>query len=249
MRFIKLGGIIDISTKDIPGKASMVLFTVGCNFKCNYCHNKYLLQPDIGKYYQIEDLIRIIESNSLVSGVSITGGEPTLQNDLLELCKEIKKIGKYLSIDTNGSNPAVIESISPYINRIAIDLKGPLEPEKLKKITGVKVDISKIKETIDFLKTQKDINFEIRTTYVESLLSSIDIKIIINSLKSLEFKGNFVLQQDQYSEGVGEKYKNIFLKTEHENMVDLIQPFKTKEFPFKIFLRDEIVGYCNINKL
>ena len=249
MSTIKLGGIIDISTKDIPGKASMVLFTVGCNFKCNYCHNKYLLQPDIGKYYQIEDLIRIIESNSLVSGVSITGGEPTLQNDLLELCKEIKKIGKYLSIDTNGSNPAVIESISPYINRIAIDLKGPLEPEKLKKITGVKVDISKIKETIEFLKTQKDINFEIRTTYVESLLSSIDIKIIINSLKSLDFKGNFVLQQDQYSEGVGEKYKNIFLKTEHENMVELIQPFKNIKFPFKIFLRDEIVGYCNINKL
>ncbi len=248
MRFIKLGGIIDISTKDIPGKASMVLFTVGFNFKCNYCHNKYLLQPDIGKNYQIEDLIRIIESNSLVSGVSITGGEPTLQNDLLELCKEIKKIGKYLSIDTNGSNPAVIESISPYINRIAIDLKGPFEPEKLKKITGVKVDISKIKETIEFLKTQKDINFEIRTTYVESLLSSIDIKIIINSLKSLEFKGNFVLHQYQYSEGVCEKYKNVFLKTEHENMVELIQPFKNIEFPFKIFLRDEIVGYCNINK-
>ena len=60
---IKLGGIIDISTKDIPGKASIVLFTIGCNFKCEYCHNKYLLQPDIGKNYQIEELVIIIESN------------------------------------------------------------------------------------------------------------------------------------------------------------------------------------------
>ncbi len=249
MCVIKLGGIIDISTKDIPGKASIVLFTVGCNFKCDYCHNKYLLQPGVGRIYQIGELVRIIESNSLVSGVSITGGEPTLQNDLLKLCKDIKKIGKYISIDTNGSNPAVVKTISPYINRIALDLKGPLNQDRYENITRIKLNLDNIIQTIDFLNTQEGFDFEIRTTYLENLLTPEDIGDIVYSLKKREFKGIFVVQQYQYSEGVGEKFKEIFLKPEHENLVKVIQPFKNIELPFKIFLRDEIVGYCNINKL
>ncbi len=248
---MKLGGILDISTKDIPHKSAMVLFTVGCNFKCEYCHNKYLLQLNVGREYNINELIDKVSTNLLVSGVSITGGEPTLQKDLPELCKEIKEIGKYLSIDTNGSNPAVIKAISPYINRVALDLKGPLEPKKLEKITGVKVNINRIIETFEFLKDKKEIEFEVRTTYVDSILSSIDIQNIIFTLKELKFSGNFVLQQYQFSEGVGEEFKKIFSKPEHDKLINILRPYKNLELelPFKIFLRDEIVGYCAINDL
>jgi len=246
---MKIGGIIDISTKDIPHKSAMVIFTVGCNFKCDYCHNKYLLQPDVGRQYEINELINQIKTNELVSGVSITGGEPTLQNDLLELCIEIQKIGKYLSIDTNGSNPDVIKKIAPYINRVALDLKGPLEPKKFEKITGIKVDLAKIKDTIEFLKMQNEIDFEIRTTYVERLLTSDDISEIINFLESVGFKGNFVLQQYQFVEGVGEEFKKIFSKPEHDLLVNLLKPYKDVKLPFKVFLRDEIIGYCNINEV
>jgi pyruvate formate lyase activating enzyme len=168
---------------------------------------------------------------------------------LPELCREIKEIGKYLSIDTNGSNPTVLKIISSYVNRVALDLKGPLEPEKLERITGVKVDINKIRETFDFLKAQKDIDFEIRTTYVESLLSSSDIENIIYTLRELEFTGNFVLQQYQFSEGVGEEFKRIFSKPEHDTLVTILKPYRDLELPFKIFLRDEIVGYCAIHEL
>ena len=246
---MKIGGILDISTKDIPHKSAMVLFTVGCNFKCEFCHNKYLLQPNVGREYSIKELIGKIRTNSLVSGVSITGGEPTLQKDLSELCREIKDTGKYLSIDTNGSNPDVIKKISPYIRRVALDLKGPLQAEGLEKITGVKVDIDKINKTLEFLKGQKEIEFEVRTTYVESLLSSVDIDTIIYTLKELKFSGNFVLQQYQFSEGVGEEFKRIFSKPEHDTLVTILNPYKDLELPFKIFLRDEIVGYCAINEL
>ncbi len=246
---MKIGGIIDISTKDIPHKSSMVIFTVGCNFKCEFCHNKYLLQPHIGKSYTIKELIKIIGSNSLVSGVSVSGGEPTLQEDLFELCLEIINTGKYISIDTNGSNPEVIKKIAPYINRIALDLKGPMEQDKLDKITGVKVEISKINETIEFLNTRKEIDFEIRTTYVVNLLSKEDLEEIINFLKEIKFRGNFVLQQYQFFEGVGEQFKEIFQKPEHDALLELLKPYKDKEFPFKICLRDDIVGYCNIDKL
>ena len=89
---MKVGGIIDISTKDIPNKSTMVIFTVGCNLNCGFCHNKYLLLESVGKDMEVSELLEQIKSNMLVSGVSITGGEPTIQKDLLILCKEIKKI-------------------------------------------------------------------------------------------------------------------------------------------------------------
>ncbi|MFX1377172.1 MAG: anaerobic ribonucleoside-triphosphate reductase activating protein [Promethearchaeota archaeon] len=246
---MRIGGIIDISTKDIPHKSAMVIFTVGCNFKCDFCHNKYLLQPNIGREYEIDELINQIKTNELVGGVSITGGEPTLQSDLLELCREIQKTGKYLSIDTNGSNPDVIKKITPYINRIALDLKGPLEPEKFEKITSIKLDLAKIKETIGFLNTKKEIDFEIRTTFVGKLLTSEDIGNIIKFLEHIGFKGNFVLQQYQFSEGVGEEFKKIFSKPEHEILMNILMPYKELELSFDIFIRDEIVGYSRINEL
>ena len=87
-----------------------------------------------------------------------------------------------------------------------------------------------------------------RTTYIESLLSSVDIENIIYTLKELQFSGNFVLQQYQYSEGVGDEFKAIFSKPEHDKLVNILNPYRDLqlELPFKIFLRDEIVGYCSI---
>ena len=246
---MKIGGIIDISTKDIPHRSSMVIFTVGCNFKCEICHNKYLLQPNVGRDYTIEELIDKISANSLVSGVSITGGEPTLQRDLPELCRQIQKTEKYLSIDTNGSNPKIIKEIIPFIDRVALDLKGPLKKNKLEEIAGVKVELEKIIDTVEFLKMQNEIDFEIRTTYVERLLTSDDISEIINFLESVGFKGNFVLQQYQFFEGVGEEFKKIFSKPEHEILLNLLKPYKNVDLPFDVFLRDEIVGYCKIDDL
>jgi pyruvate formate lyase activating enzyme len=246
---MRLGGIIDISTKDIPERSSMALFTVGCNFKCEFCHNKYLLHPNVGREYKIEELKDKISTNLLVSGVSITGGEPTLQPDLFELCKEIRKIGKYLSIDTNGSNPEVIKKIVPFINRVALDLKSPVEQGKYQKIAGVKVNIDKILETINFINSQKEIEFEIRTTFVGKLLDAEDIDDIMKFLKNVGFQGNFVLQQYQFFEGVGEEYKKIFAKPGHDILVKIIEKFRSQNLPFKIFLRDDVVGYCSIDEV
>ncbi|MFX0138228.1 MAG: radical SAM protein, partial [Candidatus Hodarchaeota archaeon] len=189
-----------------------------------------------------------IVTNLLVSGVSISGGEPTLQKDLLELCKQIQTLGKYLSIDTNGSNPDVIKTISPYINRVALDLKGPQNQEKLNKITGVKVDLDKTSETIEFLNRQNKIDFEIRTTYVGTLLDSDDIDDIIEFLMNMGFKGNFVLQQYQYFEGIDEEFKKIFSKPEHDVLLKLLDPYKQYKLPFKLFLRDDVVGYSSIDE-
>ncbi|MHA1150168.1 MAG: anaerobic ribonucleoside-triphosphate reductase activating protein [Promethearchaeota archaeon] len=243
---MKIGGTIDISTKDIPGKVAIVIFTVGCNFHCGFCHNKYLLQLDVGKNTSIREIISTIKSNLLVSAVSITGGEPTLQKGLVDLCKEIKQIGKYLSIDTNGSHPEVISEIIHYVDRIALDLKAPLKAKKLKLITGENIDPNLIKATINFINKYQNIEFEIRTTYIKNLLTPYDIHEIIKYLSEIAFRGNYVLQQYQYSDGVGEEFKEQFVPTTHNDLLQILKSYKESELPFKLYLRDDVVGYSNI---
>jgi len=246
---MRVGGIIDISTKDIPNKSTMVIFTVGCNLSCAFCHNKYLLHEGVGRDVKVPELMEQIKSNMLVSGVSISGGEPTLQKDLLEICKEIKNVGKYISIDTNGTNPKSITELIPYINRVALDMKGPLNNKRLAKITGNQVNSNLIVETFRTVNNHEDIDFEIRTTYVENLMKPSDIDKIILFLRKNKFRGSFVLQQYQYSEGVGEDYKDKFQKPEHITLLNILKPYRNMELPFQIYLRDDVVGYSMIDKL
>ncbi|MFW9900342.1 MAG: anaerobic ribonucleoside-triphosphate reductase activating protein [Candidatus Thorarchaeota archaeon] len=246
---MRIGGIIDISTKDIPHRSAMVIFTVGCNLNCRFCHNKHLLNKEAGRDITINELIDNIKSNLLVSGVSISGGEPTLQSDLLELCKEINTIGKYLNIDTNGTSPEVLRQLLPYISRIALDLKSPLKAQRLHVITGSSIDPKLIEESIILINKYEDIDFEIRTTYVGNLMKPEDIHKIITFLKKVCFRGEFVLQQYQYSENVGKKYKEIYYIPEHNALLKILNPYKNSKLPFKIYVRDNVVGYCNINEL
>jgi len=246
---MRVGGIIDISTKDIPNKSTMVIFTVGCNLNCGFCHNKYLLHESVGKDMEVSELLKQIKSNMLVSGVSISGGEPTLQKDLLELCKEIKKIGKYINIDTNGTNPQIISKLLLYINRIALDLKGPLNKKRLKKITGNLMDPNLIIESFNIVNKRESIDFEVRTTYVENLMKPNDVDKIISFLRKNKFTGKFVLQQYQYSEGVGVEYKEKFQKPEHIILLNILKPYRNLDLPFQIYLRDDIMGFCIINEL
>jgi len=246
---MRIGGIIDLSTKDIPGKVCMVIFTVGCNFKCRFCHNKHLLVKGAGREYDIQELIKIIKNNNLVNSVSITGGEPTLQSEIVSLCKKIKNLGKYVSIDTNGSQPGIIETLIPYINRVALDLKEPLNKTDYKRIINFKIDPKVIEETFEIINKMKKINFEIRTTYVEKLLNPQDIHQIIEFLRENNFTGTFVLQQYQFSEGVGDEFKDDFYKPEHKTLLEIMEPYLEQELPFKTYIRDDVESYTEIHEI
>ena len=99
------------------------------------------------------------------------------------------------------------------------------------------------------LKNIKTIDFEIRTTYAEKLLKPRDIHEIISFLKKNDFKGNYVLQQYQYSEGVGKEFKNKIHKPSHLSLLNILSPYKDLNLPFEIYIRDEVVGYCKVSEL
>jgi pyruvate formate lyase activating enzyme len=246
---MKVGGIVDISTKDIPGKVCLVIFTVGCNFNCEFCHNKHLLLHDAGKNIDDEQLINQIKNNSLVNSLSITGGEPSLQPEIINFIDKVAKLNKYISIDTNGTNPEFVKRILPFIDRVALDLKAPLNQKKYEQVSNSFVNSKNIINTFEILKNNESFDFEIRTTYVKPLLDKKDIYDIIKFLENENFGGTYVIQQYQYSEGVGKEYKDKFQKTTHSDIYHLLEPYAKKSFPFEIYVRDDIVGYMSLEKI
>jgi pyruvate formate lyase activating enzyme len=190
---MKLGGWQGVSLIDYPDKVCAVLFTQGCNFKCPYCHNPELVDPKrFQKCLSEEDVLSLLEKRKgKLDAVSITGGEPTIQPDLVEYVKRIKDIPYLVKIDTNGSHPEVLEKLvkKKLVDYIAMDVKAPLG--KYAKITKSLVKTEKIKESISLVK-DSGVAYEFRTTVVKSLLTKSDLGKIGALIRSADL---YVLQR------------------------------------------------------
>jgi pyruvate formate lyase activating enzyme len=187
-----------------PNKISTVLFVGGCNFRCPFCYNRdlvlnYFKLPKISER-KILDFLK--SRKGLLDGVMITGGEPLAfidrsKKDLFDFIKKVKKIGFEVGIETNGSNPEVLEELinEKLIDYVAMDVKAPLkfnsfkEISKYEELAGVKVDLEKIKRSINLIKNS-GLEYEFRTT-VAPLLSEEDILEIAKELRGVK---KYVLQ-------------------------------------------------------
>jgi pyruvate formate lyase activating enzyme len=189
---MKFGGLQKISLIDYSGQISAIVFTQGCNFRCLYCHNPELVDPaQYGPILPEEEVISFLEKRrGKLDAVTVTGGEPTLQPDLDRFLQELKGMGYLTKIDTNGSNPDVLQRLirGRLVDYIAMDVKGPLR--KYERIANVKVNTAKIRKSIDLI-TASGIEHEFRTTVVRSQLDSKDL---IATAKLLNKAQWYVLQ-------------------------------------------------------
>lgn len=175
---MKIGGLNSFSLCDFPGKVSAVVFTQGCNFKCRFCHNGFLIPCDVSQDLLVpeEAVIEFLqERRHQLDGVVVSGGEPTLQPDLTLFLSQLKKMNLAIKLDTNGSRPAVIHRLleDNLVDYIAMDIKAPLE--LYNSITRIpETAIANIQESINII-SKSGIEHEFRTTVVEPLLSSSDM--------------------------------------------------------------------------
>jgi len=181
---MRIGGLQKFSLIDYPDKFSSIIFTQGCNFRCPWCHNpelvySHLFKDTISENY-IFDFLK--SRNNDLEAVVITGGEPTIQPDLAEFIEKIKKMGYLVKLDTNGSNPYVLEKLlkNKLVDYIAMDIKAP--PEKYSLLIGRDIDISLIFKSIEIIEKYSP-DYEFRTTFVPSLLSEDDIEKIKKLVK------------------------------------------------------------------
>lgn len=164
-----LGGFQKLTLIDYPGKIATTVFTVGCSFRCPFCHNPELvLSPGVSSNVEKEFFEFLEKRKGKLEGVCITGGEPTIQPDLTDFIKKIRNLGYFVKLDTNGSRPDVVRNIikEKLADFIAMDIKGT--PEKYKETTGGKADIERIKLSVDLIKNS-GIPYEFRTTVVPGI--------------------------------------------------------------------------------
>ena len=164
---MKIGGLIKSSMIDYPGKISCVVFTCGCNFICPFCHNASLIPmvaDDVDTDFHPEAVIAFLEKRKgLLEGVVITGGEPTLQTELVSFCKKVKQLGYPVKLDTNGSRPDVLRELlaDGLVDYLAMDIKAM--PSEY--IPSIAKDVSSemLQESIKIIMAS-GITYEFRTT-------------------------------------------------------------------------------------
>lgn len=160
-------GLDKLSLLDYEDKIACVLFFKQCNFRCPFCHNG-LTVIGSNEFIEWNEVMNYLKSRKgVMDAVVISGGEPTLMDDLEDKIRDIKSLGLLVKLDTNGTNPEIVKHLyqEKLIDYVAMDIKNC--HVKYAITTGVKnVDMEKIKETINFL-VNCGIDYEFRTTLVD----------------------------------------------------------------------------------
>jgi len=173
---MEIGGLQRFSLIDYPGKICSIIFTRGCNFRCPYCHNPELVDPKrFAPLIPMDEIFYFLHKRKeKLDSVTITGGEPLIHSDIGGFIRPIREMGYAVKIDTNGSRPALLESLihDKLLDYISMDIKAP--PEKYAVVAGVTVDIEAIRHSIDLI-MNSGVDYEFRTTVPRSLLGPDDI--------------------------------------------------------------------------
>jgi len=188
------GGLEKNSLIDYPGKVSCVLFCSGCNFSCPYCHNPDLVKmegsggagPDAKK---IDAFLK--SRKGFLDGVVLSGGEPTIQKDIISLCKKIRSMGYSVKLDTNGSRPQILKHLvgEGLVDYIAMDIKT--DPVQYSPLIKDNLNPGHILSSINTI-MESDLSYEFRTTCVKPF---VDPNVIEKISKIINGAMLYVLQR------------------------------------------------------
>ncbi|MEI6649865.1 MAG: anaerobic ribonucleoside-triphosphate reductase activating protein [Candidatus Moraniibacteriota bacterium] len=168
-----IAGFQKMTLIDYPGKIATTVFTVGCNFRCPFCHNPETVIPSpeslrsfVGR--EGEFFAFLAKRKGMLDGVCITGGEPTVQRDIMPFIRRIKKMGFLVKLDSNGTNPEILEKIfhEGLADFVAMDIKN--NPDRYSETAGVPVDTDRIAKSVRLV-MESGIDYEFRTTVVPGI--------------------------------------------------------------------------------
>ncbi|HOX10607.1 MAG TPA: anaerobic ribonucleoside-triphosphate reductase activating protein [Candidatus Moranbacteria bacterium] len=200
---MRIGGYQKLTLIDYPGVIATTVFTVGCSFRCPFCHNPELVlrsQFMVNGKQEEEFFAHLAKRQGKLEGVCITGGEPTIQPDIIEFIKKVKAMGFLVKLDTNGTRPDVLKKLldQKLLDFVAMDIKNQLK--NYDKTTGVKGpastrgndrsstrggDKKRIKLSVGLI-MNSELPYEFRTTVVPGIHEEKDFLEIAKWLKGAE---------------------------------------------------------------
>jgi pyruvate formate lyase activating enzyme len=203
---MQIGGFIKQSFVDWPGKIASVVFTRGCNFRCVYCHNPTLVLPELyqsSQALQQTDIFSYLEQRkNWLDGVVISGGEPTIHSNLPDFIIRIKEMDYLVKLDTNGTNPEMLEMLirERLIDFVAMDIKHLPATEPYEMITQCPVNLEKITRSIHLIR-KGNISCMFRTTAIpeihsKNILQSVQCWVAPHQLSINEYNAMITLENE-----------------------------------------------------
>ena len=180
------GGLEKCTLIDYPGKVACMVYTIGCNFRCPYCHNPELVDETVEAMITEKQVLDFLATRrDMLDGVVITGGEPTMHDDLLKFMKKLKDRGFLVKLDSNGTRPTMIQEAieKKLVDYIAMDIKSPMS--KYSQTVARPVDTEAIRKSIAILMAS-NAAYEFRTTVVKALIAPEDFHEIGREIRGAE---------------------------------------------------------------
>ncbi len=223
MSKINFAGIVDYSSLDFPGHVCAVIYLCGCPYRCPWCQNAdvALSKSETCKPKEISEIIENLKENFIIDSVTITGGEPLMQNGTYELCQKIKsETNLLLKIDHNGFYPKILQNFLPLLDFVSVDIKASFN-EKY----GISTErndwknvVEKVKKTCEILSLWNK-KKEARTTVVPTLIDEDEIVEIAKAINKYKFSF-YTLNEFRAERTLDEKFQSI-TSYSYEKMLNL----------------------------
>jgi pyruvate formate lyase activating enzyme len=223
---MKIGTIQKFSLIDYPGKISAVIGTQGCNMRCFWCHNGYLIPYDYSASRQPveeKEFFQFLEERvNFLDAVVISGGEPTLHHDLLAFCERIKELGFYVKLDTNGTNPSMLRKLmdNNLLDYVAMDIKT--NAARYDKLCREKIELDDILASINII-MEANMPYEFRTTCVKPFVCRDNIEDVVKMINGARL---YYLQKCTEQENL--KEDGYYQALNEEELIEL----KAKAAPY-----------------
>jgi len=152
---MKIAGLQRVSLIDYPGYIAATVFLAGCNLNCGYCYNRWMIdEANVPEALSSEELLGWLRTRvGRLDGVCVSGGEPTVHEDLAQLLRTIKGLGFAVKLDTNGTQPERLFALldEGLLDYVAMDIKAPLD-SRYHRVAGRQVDLSAIRRSMGLLR-------------------------------------------------------------------------------------------------
>lgn len=222
MKGIRIGGIERFSIVDFPNKMAAVVFMQGCPWRCPFCHNAFLQDVNIETNIVWYKFVEFLEQRKgILDAVVFSGGEPLVQEGLIDAIKEVKNLGYIVGLHTGGYKPKFFSEVLKLIDWVGFDIKAPLEKDRYKEVTGGIADVEKVKESLKIL-CESGKPFECRTTCDPRFLSVKDIYTIANSLKNMGVKEYYLQKYRKIESDTTTSEEQSLLLVENDELNDYL---------------------------
>ncbi len=188
---IVVGGVEKFSAVDFPGVLSAVVFMQGCPWKCPFCHNASIRPILKENDFSWEKFFEFLKTRvGKLDAVTFSGGEPLVQESLLDAIKDVKALGFKIGLHTGGYRPEHLARVLPFVDWVGLDIKAPFIAERYQEIVGVN-QLDKVLQSLDLL-LESGMDFECRTTCDPRFLNSNDLWTIAKDLNEKGVKQYFL---------------------------------------------------------